>query len=154
MAGMPQEQHAIMVNVTKTCVLQAFYRPHIIMELYGTFFILQRRLAVRILSKKIIQKGVRKNVKRHFFFAKFNFLQNRPFSFAMCSPKTDQKNKKLYTGTFYMERRNFLSSQIFFKMHYYSRIYAKHFQRFPIFWKFGNLSVLFLTNLPPKGSEK
>ena len=53
-----------------------------------------------------------------------------------------------------MERRNFLSSQIFFKAHYYSRIYAKHFQRFPIFWKFGNLSVLFLTNLPPKGSEK
>ena len=141
MAGMPQEVHAIMVNVTKTCVLQALYRPQIIKELHGTFFILQRRLVVRSLSKTIIQEGVQKNVKTHFFFAKFTFFQNRPFSFAICSPKTDQKNKKLYTGTFY-------------KLHYYSRIYAKHFQRFSIFGKLENLSVLFLTNLPPKGSEK
>ena len=49
MAGMPQEVHAIMVNVTETCLLlQASNRQVIARDL----FFMQRMLAVRSLSKK------------------------------------------------------------------------------------------------------
>ena len=74
------------------------------------------------------------NRKKTAFFAFFKKSQNRWFCFAIFSMKNASTEKTEYTTTKSTEKLRRWQCQIFHFRNFVTEIFAKHFQRFSIFW--------------------